>query len=130
MLMNLSGAHGPFFNRNIVILRANAGNTEFGEVSGGDKIWQTLDDAREFVVGHRSVAITASSTMCEPVLRIAMRQAVPKKPGLGVEIDMVQLEKDHRLYQEKALGARDDSVAVQYLIPGWKFDHKRPSLVR
>jgi glucarate dehydratase len=43
---------------------------------------------------------------------------------------MVQLEKHHRLCQEKALGARDNSVAVQYLIPGWKFDHKRPSLVR
>jgi len=59
-----------------------------------------------------------------------MRQAVPKKPGLGVEIDMVQLEKHHRLYQQKALRARDDSVAVQYPIPGWKVDHKRPSLVR
>ena len=43
---------------------------------------------------------------------------------------MVQLEKHHRLYQGKALGARDDSVAMQYLIPSWKFDHKRPSLVR
>jgi glucarate dehydratase len=56
--------------------------------------------------------------------------AVPKKPGLGVEIDMAQVEKHHRLYQEKALGARDDSVAMQCLIPGWKFDNKRPSLVR
>ena len=43
---------------------------------------------------------------------------------------MVQLEKRHRKYQGKALGARDDSVAVQYLIPSWKFDHKGPSLVR
>ena len=56
--------------------------------------------------------------------------AVPKKPGLGVEIDMTQVEKHHRLYQEKALGARDDAIAMQYLIPGWKFDNKRPSLVR
>jgi hypothetical protein len=53
-----------------------------------------------------------------------------EKPGLGVEIDMAQVEKHHRLYQEKALGARDDAVAMQYLIPGWKFDNKRPSLVR
>jgi glucarate dehydratase len=28
------------------------------------------------------------------------------------------------------LGARDDSVAMQFLIPGWKFDNKRPCLVR
>ena len=55
---------------------------------------------------------------------------VPKKPGLGVEIDMEQVEKHHQLYKEKALGARDDGVAMQYLIPGWKFDNKRPCMVR
>jgi glucarate dehydratase len=55
---------------------------------------------------------------------------VPKKPGLGLEIDMAQLEQAHRLYQEKGLGSRDDAVAMQYLIPGWKFDNKRPCLVR
>jgi glucarate dehydratase len=66
----------------------------------------------------------------EPFKIVAGKVAVPKKPGLGVEIDMAQVEKHHRLYQEKALGARDDAVAMQYLIPGWKFDNKRPSLVR
>jgi glucarate dehydratase len=55
---------------------------------------------------------------------------VPQKSGLGIELDMVQLEKHHRLYREQALGARDDSIAMQHLIPGWKFDNKRPSLVR
>src|SRR6202012_3787992 len=52
MLLNLSGAHGPFFTRNIVILRDSAGNTGVGEVPGGEKIRQTLDDARPFVVGQ------------------------------------------------------------------------------
>src|SRR3954453_16391112 len=52
MLMNLSGAHGPFFTRNIVILTDNAGNTGVGEVPGGDKIRQTLEDARPLVVGQ------------------------------------------------------------------------------
>src|ERR1700737_1714183 len=52
MLMNLSGAHGPFFTRNIVILTDNAGNTGVGEVPGGDKIRQTWYDARELVVGQ------------------------------------------------------------------------------
>jgi glucarate dehydratase len=66
----------------------------------------------------------------EPFKIVGGKVAVPKKPGLGVEIDMAQVEKHHRLYQEKALGARDDAVAMQYLIPGWKFDNKRPSLVR
>src|SRR5712671_5419788 len=52
MLLNLSGAHGPFFTRNIVILKDSAGNTGVGEVPGGDKIRQTLEDARELVVGQ------------------------------------------------------------------------------
>ncbi|WP_460152244.1 glucarate dehydratase [Pseudomonas sp. S2_B07] len=55
---------------------------------------------------------------------------VPKKPGLGVELDMDQLAKAHELYKGMRLGARDDSVAMQFLIPGWKFDNKRPCLVR
>jgi glucarate dehydratase len=55
---------------------------------------------------------------------------VPQKPGLGVELDMGKVETAHRLYKEEGLGARDDSVAMQYLIPGWKFDNKRPCLVR
>ena len=46
MLLNLSGAHGPLFTRNIVILRDNAGRTGVGEVPGGDRIRQTLDEAR------------------------------------------------------------------------------------
>jgi glucarate dehydratase len=51
MLLNLSGAHGPFFTRNLVILTDNAGNTGVGEVPGGEKIRQTLEDTRELVVG-------------------------------------------------------------------------------
>ncbi|WP_426238158.1 glucarate dehydratase [Pseudomonas sp. TWP3-2] len=55
---------------------------------------------------------------------------VPQKPGLGVELDLDQLAKAHELYKGMGLGARDDSVAMQFLIPGWKFDNKRPCLVR
>ena len=52
MLMNLSGAHGPFFTRNLVILQDNAGRSGVGEVPGGEKIRQTLEDARQLVVGQ------------------------------------------------------------------------------
>jgi glucarate dehydratase len=52
MLMNLSGAHGPFFTRNIVILKDSAGNTGVGEVPGGEAIRKTIDDARAYVVGQ------------------------------------------------------------------------------
>ena len=55
---------------------------------------------------------------------------VPSAPGLGVEIDMEQIEKANKLYIDQKLGARDDSVGMQYLIPEWKFDNKRPCLVR
>ncbi len=56
--------------------------------------------------------------------------AIPEKPGLGVEIDMERIEAAHALYKEKCLGARDDAMAMQYLIPGWKFDNKKPCMVR
>src|SRR5271154_6074091 len=52
MLMNLSGAHGPYFTRNVVILRDSAGNTGVGEVPGGESIRKTIDDARPLVVGQ------------------------------------------------------------------------------
>ena len=52
MLLNLSGAHGPFFTRNLIILTDNTGRTGVGEVPGGEGIRQTLDDARELVVGR------------------------------------------------------------------------------
>ena len=55
---------------------------------------------------------------------------VPNKPGLGVELDEDQLAKANALYNEHGLGARDDAVAMQYLIPGWTFDNKRPCMVR
>jgi glucarate dehydratase len=55
---------------------------------------------------------------------------VPTVPGLGVQLDMAEVEKAHRLYNEHGLGARDDAIAMQYLVPGWKFNPKRPALDR
>ncbi len=55
---------------------------------------------------------------------------LPQKPGLGVELDMAELDKAHALYLEHGLGTRDDALAMQYLVPGWTFDPKRPCLVR
>jgi glucarate dehydratase len=51
MLLNLSGAHSPFFTRNIVILKDNAGNTGVGEVPGGERIRETLEDAKSLLLG-------------------------------------------------------------------------------
>jgi glucarate dehydratase len=58
------------------------------------------------------------------------RIAVPDRPGLGVELDLTQVEAAHALYRAHGLGARDDAAAMQSMIPGWRFDPKRPCLVR
>ena len=66
----------------------------------------------------------------EPLQIVGGHVQVPRKPGLGVELDMAEVERAHALYKQHGLGARDDAVAMQYLIPGWTFDPKRPALVR
>ncbi|WP_263263561.1 glucarate dehydratase [Pseudomonas sp. RIT-PI-S] len=66
----------------------------------------------------------------EPLKIVEGHVQVPKKPGLGVEIDMGAVARAHELYKGMGLGARDDAVAMQYLIPNWRFDNKRPCLVR
>ena len=53
MLLNLSGAHGPYFTRNIVILTDDAGNEGVGEVPGGDKITNTIKECEDLVVGRK-----------------------------------------------------------------------------
>jgi glucarate dehydratase len=55
---------------------------------------------------------------------------VPRRPGLGVELDMAEVAKAHELYLQHGLGARDDAVAMQCLVPGWTFNPKQPALVR
>jgi glucarate dehydratase len=54
---------------------------------------------------------------------------LPERPGLGIEIDMDRIERAHALYRKLGLGARDDRAAMQYLVPGWTFDPKRPCLL-
>jgi len=56
--------------------------------------------------------------------------ALPEQSGLGIEADLEAIERAHKLYKEKGLGSRDDAAAMQYLIPGWKFDNKRPCMMR
>jgi glucarate dehydratase len=55
---------------------------------------------------------------------------VPKKPGLGVELDWDALMQAHEVYKTMGLGARDDATAMRYLVSGWEFNNKRPCMVR
>jgi glucarate dehydratase len=66
----------------------------------------------------------------EPLQIVGGMVQVPQKPGLGIELDMVKVEAAHQLYLQHGLGARNDAQAMQYLIPGWTFDNKRPCMVR
>lgn len=66
----------------------------------------------------------------EPLAIRGGRIAVPDAPGLGVTLDMERVAAAHALHRSHGLSARDDAAAMQYLRPGWRFDDKRPSLVR
>jgi glucarate dehydratase len=55
---------------------------------------------------------------------------VPQTGGLGVTLNMQEVEAAHQLYLQHGLGSRDDATAMQYLIPNWTFDNKRPCMVR
>jgi glucarate dehydratase len=66
----------------------------------------------------------------EPLQIKGGRIAVPDRPGLGIEIDRKAIDAACALYRAHGLGARDDAIAMQFLIPGWTFDDKRPCLVR
>ncbi|MFS7245292.1 glucarate dehydratase [Rahnella inusitata] len=66
----------------------------------------------------------------EPLQIKGGKVRVPEQPGLGVELDMDQVMKAHELYKGMGLGARDDAQGMQFLVPDWTFDPKRPCLVR
>ena len=66
----------------------------------------------------------------EPLQIVDGSITVPAKPGLGIELDMIEVEKAHQLYLQHGLGARDDAAAMQFLVPNWKFNPKLPCLVR
>jgi len=56
--------------------------------------------------------------------------ALSDKPGLGIDIDMGQLDAAHLLFNKLGGSKRDDAQAMQFLVPGWTFDPKNPSMVR
>ena len=83
----------------------------------------------EFIEKVLKVAHVNLSKMCQEIhMGPATYQKVKK--GKKKELDMDQVMKAHELYQKHGLGARDDAMAMQYLIPGWTFDNKRPCMVR
>jgi glucarate dehydratase len=66
----------------------------------------------------------------EPLRIVDGSVAVPDRPGLGIEPDMERIMAAHALFKQVGAGARDDAMAMQYLIPGWTYSPKLPSLGR
>jgi glucarate dehydratase len=65
----------------------------------------------------------------EPLQIVHGAIAVPQRPGLGIDVDMGQIERANALYTTMESGARDDARGMQCLVPGWTFNPKRPCLV-
>ena len=74
MLLNLSGAHAPFFTRNVVLLTDNAGRTGVGEVPGGEKIRRVLEEAQPLVVGQPLAAYNAVLNAVRRTIRGSRRR--------------------------------------------------------
>ena len=70
------------------------------------------------------------AVITEPIVQKDGLVAIPDGPGLGIEIDRGRIDAAHALYKQHGLGARDDAIAMQFLISGRTFDDKRPCLVR
>ncbi|MCP2330280.1 D-glucarate dehydratase (EC 4.2.1.40) [Actinoalloteichus cyanogriseus DSM 43889] len=66
----------------------------------------------------------------DPVPLVDGHLVVPDRPGLGVQLDLDEVEAAHELYRAEGLGARDDVTPMRYLVPGWCFDPGRPALDR
>ncbi|TFW21541.1 enolase C-terminal domain-like protein [Duganella callida] len=64
----------------------------------------------------------------EPLQIVGGEVQVPQAPGLGIEPDMDRISAAHELYKKVATTARDDAIAMRYLVPGWTYSPKRPSL--
>ncbi|HKO18889.1 MAG TPA: enolase C-terminal domain-like protein, partial [Acidobacteriaceae bacterium] len=65
----------------------------------------------------------------EPLQIVDGTITVPQRPGLGIDLDMEQIERANAVYNTMDSGARDDAKGMQYLVPGWTFNPKRPCLV-
>jgi glucarate dehydratase len=66
----------------------------------------------------------------EPLRIVGGEVAVPRAPGLGIEPDYARISAAHVLYKKVAASARDDAMAMRYLVPGWTYHPRRPSLGR
>ena len=104
MLLNLCGAHGPFFTRNIVVLKDSAGHSGIGEVPGGEGIRQALERSRELVIGK-------SVGLYNGILNAIRRSFVSGKAAHQATVHQVTSESEAKvLMQPHEINLRMDNV--------------------
>ena len=159
MELNLSGAHAPYFTRNIVILTDSTGAEGVGEVPGGQKITAALEAVEHLVIGssigdYKQTLNKVRNWLNENIkddvrglqtfdlrtgVHVVTAIEAPLLDLLGKFLDVpaaalmgdgIQRERVRFLSYLFYIGARDDAKGMQYLIPGWKFDPKSPCMVR
>ena len=76
MLLNLAGAHGPFFTRNIVVLADGEGYVGVGEVPGGEIITKRLESCIPVVEGSKLGQYKNTVLACQHLLEEQMKAGV------------------------------------------------------
>ena len=139
MLVNLSGAHGPFFTRNVVILTDSTGRTGLGETPGGTPIQRTIEQAGTDLIGepigeYRSLLRRVSERYGHRAAGGRGEQTFDLRTTVhavtALESALLDLARAHEPHLVHGLGARDDAAAMRQLVNGWTFEPKRPSFVR
>ena len=92
MLLNLAGAHGPFFTRNIVVLTDSEGYVGVGEVPGGEVITHRLESCIPLVEGSKLGQYKNTVLACQQMLEEQMRQQAASAPA-GAETAHAQIFK-------------------------------------
>ena len=121
MLLNLSGAHAPFFTRNLVLLTDNAGHTGVGEVPGGEKIRRVLEESQPLVVGQPLAAYNA--ILDEVQSRFADRDREGPRPA------DLRPAHHHPCRHRHRVGAARSARPVS-LRPGRRSSGRRPSALQ
>src|ERR1019366_5191279 len=79
MLLNLSGAHAPFFTRNLVIVGDSSGHVGVGEVPGGAAIERVVIDSQALLAGR------SLGEMRQLLAQVERRFADPDGAGRGTQ---------------------------------------------
>lgn len=88
MLMSLSGAHSPYFTRNIVIITDDTGNQGVGEIHGGKYTEEQLKSYIPYIIGQE---ITNYRNILSTIRKSNVKSTQDKGEGIQ-SLDISQLK--------------------------------------